>query len=135
METAPKHRFQSFWAGDALTPYELFCLKSFIDHGHAVDLYTFNTNVLVPAGVRICDARELFNPDQFFVYNNGFGKGSPAALQIFSATSCLSKREAGGWTPMWCVSPQPFRSSLNSLRGRIQTLSTARFCISNLTIL
>jgi hypothetical protein len=42
------HRFQSFWYGEALSPYELFCLKSFIDHGHAVDLYTYDANLVAP---------------------------------------------------------------------------------------
>src|SRR4029453_4912122 len=26
---APQHRFQSFWYGGPLSPYELFCLRSF----------------------------------------------------------------------------------------------------------
>ena len=35
-----RHRFQSFWHGGALSPYEHFCLKSFVDCGYAVDLYS-----------------------------------------------------------------------------------------------
>jgi hypothetical protein len=39
-----RHRFQSFWHGKALSPYELFCLQSFVTCGHDVDLYTYNAN-------------------------------------------------------------------------------------------
>jgi hypothetical protein len=53
---AAPHTFQSFWHGDALSPYELFCLKSFIDCGYAVDLYTYDMDLVVPTGVRVCDA-------------------------------------------------------------------------------
>src|SRR5262245_33272183 len=37
------HASQSFWYGGPLSPYELFCLRSFIDWGHAVDLYSYDT--------------------------------------------------------------------------------------------
>ena len=47
-----RHTFQSFWHGGVLSPYQLFCLKSFIDCGHAVDLYTYDLNLVAPAGVR-----------------------------------------------------------------------------------
>lgn len=53
---SPVHTFQTFWWGSALSPYEMFCLKSFVDHGHKVHLYTFDPQLDVPDGVLICDA-------------------------------------------------------------------------------
>src|SRR5690349_20406971 len=70
-----KHTFQSFWSGGRFSPYEAFCLKSFIDSGHGFDLYTFETNIIAPLGVRVCDASEIFDPDELFFYEEGFGKG------------------------------------------------------------
>ena len=91
-----QHRFQSFWHGEALSPYELFCLKSFIDCGHAVDLYTYQPNLVVPAGVRVCDAGELVSQDKVFVYQaDGFGKGSPSAFSNLFRYRLLV--EKGGW--------------------------------------
>jgi hypothetical protein len=91
----PTHRFQSFWAGGPLTPYEWFCLKSFIDCGHAFDLYTFDASIVVPTGVRMCDAAELFDPEEFFVYEDGFGKGSPSAFANCFRYKLLARK--GGW--------------------------------------
>ncbi|MGA7487991.1 MAG: glycosyltransferase family 2 protein [Xanthobacteraceae bacterium] len=94
--SSPRHRFQSFWHGGPLSPYELFCLRSFIDWGHAVDLYTYDANLVVPAGVRVCDAAELIARDEVFVYQaEGFGKGSPSAFSNFFRYKLLV--EKGGW--------------------------------------
>jgi Glycosyl transferase family 2/Alpha 1,4-glycosyltransferase conserved region len=90
------HTFQSFWHGEALSPYELFCLKSFIDSGYAVDLYTYDVTLAVPAGVRVCDAAELVSRDEVFVYEaEGFGKGSPSAFSNYFRYKLLA--EKGGW--------------------------------------
>lgn len=93
---AARHRLQSFWHGGALSPYELFCLKSFVDHGYGIDLYTYDANLVVPAGVRICDAAEVARQDEIFVYQaEGFGKGSPSAFSnLFRYKLLLEK---GGW--------------------------------------
>lgn len=90
------HRFQSFWYGGPLSPFECLCLKSFIDHGHAFDLYTYDAELAVPAGVRVCDASALINRDEVFVYEaEGFGKGSPSAFSnLFRARLMVEK---GGW--------------------------------------
>jgi hypothetical protein len=91
-----RHTFQSFWHGEALSPYELFCLKSFIDCGYAVDLYTYDVNLVVPAGVRVCDAAELASRDEVFVYQSeGLGKGSPSAFSNYFRYKLLA--EKGGW--------------------------------------
>ena len=91
-----RHTFQSFWHGGALSPYELFCLKSFIDCGYAVDLYTYDLKLVAPAGVRVCDAAELVSRDEVFVYQaEGFGKGSPSAFSNYFRYKLLAER--GGW--------------------------------------
>jgi Glycosyl transferase family 2/Alpha 1,4-glycosyltransferase conserved region len=91
-----RHTFQSFWHGGALSPYELFCLKSYIDCGYAVDLYTYDLKLVAPAGVRVCDAAELVSRDEVFVYQaEGFGKGSPSAFSNYFRYKLLAER--GGW--------------------------------------
>jgi hypothetical protein len=109
-----EHRFQSFWHGGALSPYELLCLKSFIDCGHAVDLYSYDANLVVPPGVRLCNANELVPRDKASVYQaDGFGKGSPAALANLFRYTLLA--EKGGW---W------IDTDVICLTGRIPTVST-----------
>jgi len=100
-----RHTFQSFWWGNALSPYEILCLKSFIACGHGFDLYTFDQNIIVPAGVQVCDASQLITKDQFFVYQSGFGQGSPAAFANLFRYRLLAER--GGWwtdTDVVCLS-------------------------------
>jgi hypothetical protein len=90
-----RHTFQSFWWGDTLTRYAAVCLQSFIDRGHAVDLYSFNRDVTVPAGVRVRDARELFALEDMFFYRKGRGRGSPSAFSNLFRYKLLAER--GGW--------------------------------------
>ena len=87
--------FQSFWWGESLSPYEWLSLKSFIDFGHRFDLYTFDHELVVPAQVHLRDATELASRDDFFVYEHGFGKGSPAAFANIFRYRLLAER--GGW--------------------------------------
>jgi hypothetical protein len=89
-------RFQSFWHGGPLSPYELFCLKSFIDCGHGFDLYSYDLDLAVPAGVRLCDASALIDRSEVYVYQTeGFGKGSPSAFSnLFRSRLMVEK---GGW--------------------------------------
>jgi Alpha 1,4-glycosyltransferase conserved region len=97
--------FQSFWWGEFLSPYEWLSLKSFIDFGHRFDLYAFDPDIAVPAQVRVRDAAELVNRDEFFVYQDGFGKGSPAAFANMFRYRLLAER--GGWwvdTDVICLS-------------------------------
>lgn len=99
------HLFQSFWSGPPLSLYEQLCLKSFIDHGHRFVLYSFDTSMAVPQGVVVRDASEILDPGEFFVYKNGFGKGSPAAFANLFRYELLSR--LGGWwvdTDVVCLS-------------------------------
>lgn len=90
-----RRRFQSFWHRGPLSPYERFCLRSFIDYGHEFDLYTYDTTLTVPVGVRVCDASKLMNRNEVFTYQAGFGKGSPAAFANLFRYRLLV--EKGGW--------------------------------------
>jgi len=97
--------FQTFWWGNALSPYEMLCLRSFIDHGHKVHLYTFDSRLDVPKGVLTCDASELISHDKFFTYQSGQGKGSAAGFANLFMYRLLAQK--GGWwidTDVVCLS-------------------------------
>jgi hypothetical protein len=101
------HTFQSFWWGEALSPYERLCLQSFVDRGHAFDLYTFDPDISVPKGVRVRDASEILGWNAFFVYPDGPGKGSPAGFANLFRYKLLHDR--GGWwvdTDVVCLSDE-----------------------------
>jgi glycosyltransferase involved in cell wall biosynthesis len=92
---ASRHTFQSFWWGDVISPYEAFCMRSFVDHGHDYDLYSYHPEIKVPAGVRIRDAAELLPITDFFTYEDGPGAGSPSAFSNLFRYKLLATR--GGW--------------------------------------
>ncbi len=96
---------RSFWYGTELSPYEVLCLKSFVDHGHSVELYAYDRDLVVPAGVRLCDASEVLAKDKVFFYASGPGKGSVAGFSnLFRYSLLLCK---GGWwvdTDVICLS-------------------------------
>jgi hypothetical protein len=97
--------FQSFWVGKVLSPYEVTCLKSFVSRGHRFELYTFEQGLKAPAGVHLRDAAEILRPDEFFVYEEGVGRGSPAAFANLFRYRLLAER--GGWwvdTDVLCLS-------------------------------
>jgi len=89
-----QHQFNSFWYGKSLTPYEVLCIKSFLDHGHAFRLYTYE-EMAVPVGTELCDANEIVPRDQVFFYNSGPGAGSVAAFANKFRYALLAQR--GGW--------------------------------------
>ena len=99
-------RFQSFWFGDRLGPCQELCLKSFIDHGHEFDLYSY-AQVRVPTGVRLRDASEILPRDEVFFYPRGKGAGSPACFANLFRYRLLLER--GGWwvdMDVVCLSPR-----------------------------
>ena len=95
------HIFQSFWYGAALSPYEWMCIRSFLDHGHAYHLYSYD-GLAVPAGCIVMDAAEILPREQVFVYRDG---GSVSAFSNWFRYKLLHAR--GGWwvdTDMACIS-------------------------------
>jgi hypothetical protein len=98
--------FQSFWAGGPLTPYEEACLCSFVDNGHRFELYSFDADLAVPAGVRLRPACEVLPAREFFVYQTEPNRGSPSAFANLFRYALLAAR--GGWwvdVDVFCLSP------------------------------
>ena len=97
-------RFQSFWLGESLPPCGKLCVKSFIDHGHEYDLYSYDS-VAVPDGVRVFDANEILPRSEIFFYRQGEGRGSVAGFTNMFRYRLLMLR--GGWwvdTDVLCLS-------------------------------
>ena len=102
-----QHVFQSFWFGDTVSPYEKMCLQSFLDQGHAFELYTYSPQLHVPRGVQLKDATELFDRGEYFTYKKGKGAGSHAAFSNLFRYKLLADR--GGWwvdTDVVCLSSE-----------------------------
>jgi hypothetical protein len=95
----------SLWVGGALTPYEVLCMRSFLDHGIGYRLYTYE-DLPVPEGVERRDAAQICPPSAIFRLEPGIGHGSLAPFSdIFRYELLL--REGGWWvdTDVVCLRP------------------------------
>ena len=80
-------------------------MKSFVDHGHDYDLYSYSSPT-VPKGVRVLDADEILPRNEIFYYRRGRERGSVAGFSNLFRYRLLALR--GGWwvdTDVICLSP------------------------------
>lgn len=58
------HVVQTFWHGDVIGPYQLLCLKSFVDRGHQVEVFTYDSHLHLPGWIERRNAAEIVPRDQ-----------------------------------------------------------------------
>jgi hypothetical protein len=61
-------RIQTLWIGPRLSAMEQLALRSFVHHGHHVDLYTYDEVANVPPGVTVCDGNAILPASMIFQY-------------------------------------------------------------------
>jgi Glycosyltransferase sugar-binding region containing DXD motif len=87
-----------FWHGSSLGPYQLVGLRSFVDRGHQVEIYTYDySGIEVPGWITRKDAREIWPADHVMCYQNqtDIGRGSFALHSNLFRYALLF--EMGGW--------------------------------------
>jgi len=92
------HHFKSFWFGESLTPYEILCIKSFLEHGHTFCVYSYD-RLDLPKGAESDDARKILPREDVFFYQKGPGKGGVSAFSNRFRYALLLK-DGGWWTDM-----------------------------------
>lgn len=105
MKSEPLPRLASLWIGDSLSGVERLCAQSFLDHGHALTLYSYAPVENVPAGVEMRDAREIFDTDRILRYNGP--KGSPAIHADLFRYRMLAETDQI-WVDLDVVALRPF---------------------------
>lgn len=50
---------RTFWQGDVIGPYQLTNLKSFVDRGHRVEVFSYNLNLNAPSWIAVKDATDV----------------------------------------------------------------------------
>jgi hypothetical protein len=91
----PAQRLQSFWHGPPLSPYEWLGLRSFLDHGHELELFVYDRSLEVPAGVRLADAATVVPRDEAYVLAGYDAQGGHVAFSNEFRFELLARR--GGW--------------------------------------
>ena len=96
----------ALWIGKPLTNLEHLCLKSFVDNGHTVHLYTYSEVENVPDQVTIKDGNEILDKSEIYTYKNG----SVSAFSNLFRFTVLYKK-GGYWidTDLLCVKPIDYK--------------------------
>ena len=62
----------SLWVGGPLGYIQKVCLSSFVHYGHTVNLYVYDMDMEVPAGINKLDASTIIPKDQIFTYHGQY---------------------------------------------------------------
>lgn len=105
-QPGPETTFLGFWHGPPLGPLRLACLRSFLDHGHRFEIYTYEEQQL-PHGIVQRDANEIIPLDEVFHFANPHtGTQDLGPFSDLFRFKLLSER--GGWwvdVDTICLSP------------------------------
>lgn len=64
--TMNKHTISSLWVGETLPLLSQLCIQSFLDHGHAFQLFTYRDYDNIPLGTHVRDARDILPEESIF---------------------------------------------------------------------
>ena len=94
---------QSLWIGNALSPMEVLCVRSFLAHGHDFHLYVYDHVANIPERTTIMDANRIIPKDK--VYIDSFGSYANIANQF---RFLMLYKIGGWWVDMDSVCLKPF---------------------------
>ncbi len=100
----PEHQIGALWIGGTLGYLEILCLKSFVDAGQHVKLFTYEGVTNPPEGVELADAALIL--PRAAVLRHG-RTGSPALHSDLFRYHMLAREERTIWadTDAYCVRP------------------------------
>ncbi len=94
----------SLWIGAELGPVEQLCLLSFLEQGHDITLYTYEPVSGIPPGVKVADAREVFDAKTIVRHK----KTKSAALHSDLFRYTLLAKTSRMWVDLDLFCLQPF---------------------------
>ncbi|MCK8465168.1 hypothetical protein MUY35_15015 [Aliiroseovarius sp. S1339] len=99
----------TLWIGGALSWMEQLCLKSFVDKGQKITLFSYENIPNVPAGVIRRDGREIIDTDDFIKYEH---KNSFALFADWFRLHMIHKCSGMIWvdTDVYCHRPMNYDS-------------------------
>lgn len=109
-----EYQIGMLWIDGSLSFLEQLCIKSFLDVGQHVRLYTYGPVTNVPEGVELRDAREVLPEEEILLHNR---TGSPALHSDKFRVQMLAQEQDIIWadTDAYCV--KPFTTENGHLHG------------------
>ncbi len=97
---------KTLWIGPALSTIEQLCIKSFLAHGHRVELFVYDDVQSIPDGTIVRDGNDILSEEKIFMHRR---KSSYAAFSDWFRYLMLYK-EGGVWidTDVICLKPFNF---------------------------
>ncbi len=86
---------RGFWHGSPLSPYQLLSLRSFVDRGYRIELFTYDPEIVVPSWIIRRDANEVWRTNHVLCYQTELGRGSPSLHSNLFRYAMLHM--FGGW--------------------------------------
>lgn len=101
---AHEYQIAALWIGGSLSYLEQLCLKSFLDVGHHVKLYSYEPIDNAPEGCEMADANEVLSQENFLRHGR---TNSPALHSDLFRYHLLAKNDRTIWadTDAYCVKP------------------------------
>jgi tetratricopeptide (TPR) repeat protein len=112
-----ENTIRTLWHGSRLTIYEELSFRSFLKCGHRVEVYTYS-DLAVPEGVEVCDARAILPPSKVFSYPDGIAKGSFAAFSNLFRFRLLHQK-GGIWADSDVLCLRPLHDLPPAAVGRV----------------
>lgn len=111
INTSNLHLIHALWIGTQLSPIELLCIHSFLEHGHEFHLWVYEKiQTSLPDKIILEDASKIIPKAEVFCYQNtnqfGHGKGSYAGFSDIFRYRLLYD-QGGWWTDMDVVCLKP----------------------------
>ena len=99
----------TLWIGGALSWMEQLCLKSFVDQGQKITLFSYEDIPNVPEGVIRRDGREILDTDDFIKYEK---KDSFALFADYFRIHMIAQNPGMIWvdTDVYCWRPMDYES-------------------------
>ncbi|MFN7224245.1 MAG: hypothetical protein ACK4MS_09520 [Paracoccaceae bacterium] len=97
----------TLWIGGSLSWMEQLCLKSFVDRGQKITLFSYEPIPNVPAGVIRRDGREVLDTDNFLKYEK---KDSYALFADLFRLHMIARNPGMIWvdTDVYCLRPMTY---------------------------
>ena len=97
----------TLWIGGSLSWMEQLCLKSFVDRGQLITLFSYEPIPNVPAGVILRDGREVLETDTFLKYEK---KDSFALFADLFRLHMIARNPGMIWvdTDVYCLRPMTY---------------------------
>jgi len=101
---AREYQIGMLWVDGPLSFLEQLCIKSYLDAGQSVRLYTYGNVTRIPEGVEVRDAREVLPDSEFITHGR---TGSPAPQSDKFRYRMLAQEPDLIWadTDAYCIKP------------------------------